>query len=224
MKLTQQQLDEFDRDGVVMLGRVFSDADLAEARSRFDRIFAERVGTTDRGLKNLWADRTDREAQINAKEKSYQMFNIWQHDDWYKSLLYRDDLLDAVGSVLGPDIQLLHDQIFYKPARDGAPTPWHVDNLYWRYEPPNLASIWVALDDVDLENACLHFLPGSHREPTPEAWLVNTGPNRVALYDMKVDESRLRPFIMKAGEALMHHCMTVHGAYTNPADRDRRAL
>jgi len=224
MGLTRAQKAAFDRDGVIPLGRVLSDAELQEARTRFDRLFADRVGSTDRGLRNLFAANDDRRAQQASTQRPYQFFNIWEHDHWYRQLLARPAFLDIVESVLGQDIQLLHDQVFYKPAGDGAPTHWHRDNLYWRYTPPNLCSIWIALDDVDLENSCLHFVPGSHHPPHPEPVREIAAPSGVTLYELEIDERRLKPFVMPAGQALLHHCETIHGSRPNHSNRDRRSL
>jgi ectoine hydroxylase-related dioxygenase (phytanoyl-CoA dioxygenase family) len=222
VSLSHEQKAAFQKDGVIPIGLVLTNAELDEARTRFDRLFQERVGTSNRGLRNISANSNDPEEQKHSKQRHYQFYNIWEHDEWYKSLLYKKELLDIVESVLGPHIQLLHDQVFYKPAKDGSPTQWHQDNAYWNYTPPNLASIWIALDDVDLENACLHFVPGSQGAVVPPKSILL--PSGVMVYEVEVNERDLRPFPMPAGHALMHHCLTIHGAYPNRSDRGRRAL
>jgi 2-oxoglutarate-dependent dioxygenase len=120
-------------------------------------------------------------------------------------------------------VQLLHEQAFYKPEHDGAPSLCHNDNWYWHIDPPNEASIWIALTDVEMDNAPLYFLPGSHREELPpEEAIVDTG--KMKLQHLLIDEARTRPFVMPAGHALMHHCQTIHGAYANTSNRDRLAF
>lgn len=222
MSLTPEQKAAFEKDGVTLLGQVLTNSELKEARTRFDALFQERVGTTDKGLRDIYAA-GDAAEQKHSQQRHYQFFNIWQHDEWYKNLLYEKELLDLVESVLGPNIQLLHDQVFYKPAKDGSPSLWHQDNAYWNYQPPNLASIWIALDDVDLENSCLHFVPASHRSIAPQAKSIAL-PSGTTIFEIEVDERTLRPYPMPAGQALMHHCLTIHGAYANKSDRGRRAL
>ena len=223
MKLTAEQIATFERDGVVELGRVLSEEEVAEARIRFERVFAEYLGVPGKGLRNLYATGPSLEEQKKSEQRHYQMFNIWQHDEWYRALLYKEDLLDKITSVIGPNVQLLHDQVFYKPAGDGAPSNWHQDNSYFHLAPPRVASIWIALDDVDLENSCLHFLPGSHGELLPHRIFDKTYEG-IELTELKIDESKVKPFPMPVGHALMHHCMTVHGAYANRSNRDRRSL
>src|ERR1043166_1692395 len=133
MSLSREQKAAFEKDGVTLLGQVLTPSELKDARIRFDTLFQERVGTSDRGLRNISAKTTDAEEQKHSKERHYQFYNIWEHDEWYKSLLYKKELLDIVESVLGPNLQLLNDQVFYKPAKDGSATSWHQDNVYWNY-------------------------------------------------------------------------------------------
>ena len=87
---------------------------------------------------------------------------MWRYDEVYRQLLYYEPLLDIAESLIGPNIQLFHDQALYKPARHGGEVPWHQDNGYWRCTPANLVSIWMALDDADEENGCMNVIPGSH--------------------------------------------------------------
>ena len=49
-------------------------------------------------------------------------------------------------------------------ASRGSTIPWHQDEAYWE---PSLSyhavGAWMPLDDVDVDNGCLWFVPGSHR-------------------------------------------------------------
>ena len=67
------------------------------------------------------------------------VLNVVEPGQWASSAFFT---LQSIPSVEG-------GAVFYKPAKDGSPTLWHQDNMYWKYEPPNLASIWIALDDVN---------------------------------------------------------------------------
>ena len=54
--------------------------------------------------------------------------------------------------------------LIFKPPRHGAATPWHQDEAYWDTNLDyHAVGAWVPLDDVDVDNGCLWFLPGSHR-------------------------------------------------------------
>ena len=54
--------------------------------------------------------------------------------------------------------------LIFKGANSPAETPWHQDEAYWDVTKDyNALGSWLALDDVDTDNGCLWFVPGSHR-------------------------------------------------------------
>ena len=76
--------------------------------------------------------------------------------------------VSAAGHGANPDcpVRFWHDQLFCKPPKHGGVVAWHQDYSYWtRTKPVAHLTCWIALDDVSLENGCLHYVPGSHRWP-----------------------------------------------------------
>ena len=69
-------------------------------------------------------------------------------------------LLDLVEQAIGPDIVLWGSQIFCKPAGTGMAVPWHQDGHFWPIRPLATCSVWIAIDDVTLENGAMQFIPG----------------------------------------------------------------
>lgn len=218
MTLTKEQMEEFDRKGFIFLGKILDDSLLADLQNRFDRLFAEKAGTTGQGLRNLAAKSDAAPDQKVATKRMLQIMQMWKFDLVYKELLYNPNLLDRVESLIGPNIQLFHDQSFYKPAHDGGIVSWHQDNGYWQCTPSNLVSIWMALDRATVENGCLFMLPGSYKRRFDHR-KSGTAP---ILLEVDINEKELEAICLEPGHAVMHHCMTVHGSYENKSDRDRR--
>ena len=116
-------------------------------------------------------------------------------------------------------------QWFGKPPRIGKITPPHQDGFYFKLEPSEALTCWIALDSIDEGNGCIRFLPGSHlRGYRPLAMSNVLGFSRgVTDYD-DVDRAAEQAIIASPGDLIVHHCMTVHRADPNPSDRWRRAL
>jgi phytanoyl-CoA hydroxylase len=61
-----------------------------------------------------------------------------------------------------------YDQILAKrPNSSDSIFAWHQDMAYW---PPLTSSTatgtcWLAVSDSSVENGCMRFVPGSHKEP-----------------------------------------------------------
>ena len=54
-----------------------------------------------------------------------QIMQCCERSTHFRQLLYDGRILDIAEDLLGPNIQLFHDQALYKPARDGGSVFWH---------------------------------------------------------------------------------------------------
>ena len=122
-------------------------------------------------------------------------------------------------------VELLHDQSLYKPAHIGGEVPWHQDNGYWRCSPPNLVSIWIALDDADDANGCMNVIPKSYTEGGLDHTRAKSEEKELpALLMANIDDSQAVPVPLLAGHGMVHHCLTLPQTNPNNSSRDRRAI
>jgi ectoine hydroxylase-related dioxygenase (phytanoyl-CoA dioxygenase family) len=132
-------------------------------------------------------------------------------------------------------VNFLYDQLFVKEPGTAAVTPWHQDGPYWPVKGDQILSIWLALDDVTVESSGVEYIKGSHRwgrEFRPvhfggdtEAYKMLPGetlPDIDALRKAPGNTLAIVNWDMKAGDCLLHHCMTVHGAPGNASSTQRR--
>lgn len=135
----------------------------------------------------------------------------------------RDDLLDLVEAVIGPDIVMWASAVFCKPAATGLEVPWHQDGQYWPLEPCETVTVWVALDHVAGDNGCMRFIPGSHRVGT----LNHVTSERadlalnVMIDDPRLDPGSARDIELKPGQLSLHDAHLVHGSQPNTSGRRR---
>jgi ectoine hydroxylase-related dioxygenase (phytanoyl-CoA dioxygenase family) len=221
--LTQEQIDSFAIDGYLRVGKLLDDDEIALLRSEYDHEFAQaRAGYGS--FRNLSIDHTDDlETKNQAKQQMLQIMQMCERNIHFRRLLYHARILDVIQELIGPYIQLFHDQALYKPAFHGGPVHWHQDNAYWRCAPANLVSAWLTLDDVDAHNGAMQFLPGSHLRPVGHERSQTSG----ALLDSShavVDESKKVIVDLPAGGVAIHHCQTLHYTEPNTTDRQRRAF
>jgi 2-oxoglutarate-dependent dioxygenase len=214
MALTRDQIEQFHRDGYLPVGAVVTDDELAEARAAYDRIF----GATEKP--STYRDLGER-ADGRSEGAVLQIIDMWKLDDIFKRLIHKAETIDMVEALLGTsDILLYHDQALFKPALHGDEVPWHQDNGYWKFDPPNAISLWMALDDADEANGCMRFVPGSQK--AGEAGHQRAG-QYIAQLKTDADESMAVPVPLPAGAALFHHCQTLHNTQPNRSTRQRRA-
>jgi ectoine hydroxylase-related dioxygenase (phytanoyl-CoA dioxygenase family) len=151
-----------------------------------------------------------------------QIMQMCERNIHFRKLIYDDRILDIVEDLIGPNIQLFHDQALFKPARHGGPVFWHQDNGYWKCAPANLISCWLTLDDVDLHNGAMQVIPGSHLHPLEHEKSKSTN----ILFDIesKIDSSKAVVIDLPAGGVMFHHCQTLHYTAPNTTGRQRRAF
>ena len=223
MKLNTSQIQTFQQDGFLEIShRVIENDHLQQLCRSYDQVFEQRSQTVGQGWRNLslTAGETDQQ-----RSEMLQVMEMWQKNETFRQLLFHPPLLDIAASLIGPNIQLFHDQALYKPAKIGGPVPWHQDNGYWRCQPANLVSIWVALDDADTGNGCMNVIPGSHLSSrTDHSRAQEEGQELPALLSVEVDNSQSVPVPLKAGHSMVHHCLTLHQTHPNRSKQDRRAM
>ena len=132
-------------------------------------------------------------------------------------------LIDAVETILGPNILLYN--VTYIIKEPGTPNfvSWHQDLTYWGFDSDDQVSAWLALSPATGESGCMRMLPGSHRHGMREQLQTNDPENVLLLgqtiLNVSEDQAVLCP--LNPGEASLHHGWTIHSSTPNNS-RDRR--
>lgn len=133
-------------------------------------------------------------------------------------------ILDRVESLIGPDIILWGSQVFCKPAATGMEVPWHQDGEYWPIRPLATCSVWVAIDDVSIDNGAMRYIPGSHRAQRLFPHIVSERSdlalNRV-LDPNCYDETTAAYDELTAGQLSLHDVYLIHGSAANTSGKRR---
>ena len=77
----------------------------------------------------------------------------------FYELCHNAKILDAVESVLGPDILCWGASLFVKEAGSEGLVAFHQDSYYWGLGTEGICSAWVALTPSSHENGAMRVLP-----------------------------------------------------------------
>jgi phytanoyl-CoA hydroxylase len=219
--LTQEQVQQFHRDGYLRAGKVLTDEQVDVLRAEIERVIAER---DDAGKPQPVLCHNMNHDDENAV---WQIVNIWEASAPFKDLIANHQIAEEMTQLTGAStLRIWHDQIQYKPARIGGVNMWHQDAPLWPIlAPMTEVTAWVALDDVDPENGCMHMVPGSHRWGNHMAWIRNNVPDWNAMpAEFEGHKVEVRACPVRRGEVHFHHALTWHGSPDNRSGRPRRAL
>ncbi|MCE9657368.1 MAG: phytanoyl-CoA dioxygenase family protein [Burkholderiales bacterium] len=142
---------------------------------------------------------------------------------WLDALVRDPRIVDAVESLLGPDLFCWGSQFFAKPAGDAAYVSWHQDATYWGLSSPDVATAWVALTPSTRESGCMQVVPGTHLAQVPhedkfdDANLLSRG-QEVAV---RVDPASVVDVVLQPGEMSLHHVLLFHGSEPNRSSLPR---
>jgi len=146
---------------------------------------------------------------------------------WVYQLASHPRVLDAVESVLGPNILVWSSQWFPKFPGDKAFVSWHQDATYWGLHPLNVTTAWIALSESTPQNGCMRVVPGTHKTPQlpqRETYGADNMLSRGQEIAVDVDEAQAVDLALRPGEFSLHHVAIVHGSGPNISDVPRIGL
>ena len=203
--LTRAQIDTFNRDGYIKGIRIFSDAEIGEIRAYFDQLLAK-----------VLAEGRDAYS-INSAHLTYgRVFD----------LLANERITAHIKDLLGEHLVGWGSHFFCKMPRDRKTVSWHQDASYWPMTPSKTATVWLAIDDADVDNACMRFIPGSHHHGHLTYKLSEEDENNVLFQTVPTSEQYGEPIDieLKAGEISIHSDMLLHSSKANTSGRRRCGL
>ena len=143
---------------------------------------------------------------------------------WIYRIVSHPKVLDAVESVLGPNIIVWSTQWFPKIPGDHTYVSWHQDATYWGLHPPHVTTGWIALSESCVQNGCMRVVPGTHKGPLlpqVETYAQDNMLSRGQEISVEVDESRAVNMALQPGEMSLHHIGIIHGSNPNRSDKPR---
>ena len=190
-----QRTFEVETYGYTVLESVIDEADAGELAAAVS-IADERIGTD----------------YVHQEAYARHVMNLLACDPRFVGLVDHPIVLDAVESVLGPDVIL--GSLNARIVRPGDPDqPFHSD-IPAQFRKPGapimVQAVWM-LDGFTSENGATRIVPGSHRSDAVEPprgvevshWVAPTGP---------------------AGSVLLFNGQCWHGGGSNRSDAIRRAV
>jgi ectoine hydroxylase-related dioxygenase (phytanoyl-CoA dioxygenase family) len=222
---TDEQREAFDRDGFLIVEEGYiGDEAIERLRARFDPLFEGRYETGIRPDEVNWVSGRD------PDDRTRQICNGWKADPTIAAQVLSERTGRLAAELMDWDgVRLLQDNCIWKPPATKS-LGMHQDGSYLDYlVPPEMVTVWVALDDTSAEAGTITYARRSHGWPrspenrgefhAPDDWLA---PVRRAL--PPGEELELVPIEVKAGGAAFHHFNTFHGSGPNTAAVHRRAV
>ena len=128
----------------------------------------------------------------------------------------------------GRDFELLNNQYFCKPPHYKE-TSAHQDNAYFNSDS-EIYTFWIPLQEVNVFNSCMFYVPGSHlngvleHKPIGTNVRVRTGTKGFSLYSDVYKNKDFLSVPMYEGNVLVHDKNCMHFSSPNLSDEYRIAI
>ena len=211
--MTPEQVEQFDRDGYVIVEDALADIGLERVQAAYERIQAE----TEPAWRQSVIDGTYKGGYGNGPD-AHTMSNVYAHDDIFLDLAANPRITPIIEAVVGPNFQVMEMVCHCHHAGTGAHTAWHRDWPPYRHPKYALkAKVFYFLDDQSEDMGCFSLVPGTHKwddDPPREQY---SGSNLEDMPNMKKLTGR-------AGSAIVWDVTCWHTGTANTSHRDRRLI
>lgn len=216
--ISEQQINDFQRDGAVLLRGVFTDW-VEEMRAGVDRNMSE---PSEYASENAVTD-----------GRFFDDYCNWNRIPEFEHVIRNSPMAETAAKAMqSKTAQIFHDHVLVKEPGTPKPTPWHQDIPYYFVSGQQTVSFWIPLDPV--EDASLRLIAGSHKWKKmirPVSWSDNgdfyakqQDWTPVPDPDANPDDSKVLEWAMQPGDAVLFDFRTAHGARGNLKSARRRAL
>lgn len=201
--LTESQINEYKQNGFVIPDFVMPENILLKIEERHNKLL-----------------------KTHPEFKNYCPA-VLSYDEGFLDFCKNEIILNFIEQLIGPNFALWNSSFFAKPAINGHATPWHQDGQYWPIRPLATCTVWLAIDDANIENGCLRFIKGSHIDQKLKAHNINNDKNLTLNQELvkeEYDEKKAVNLILKRGQISLHDVYLVHGSEANNSPKARRAI
>ena len=221
---TAEQIDTYRRDGFLIVEQFLDPADLDWIRDHFARVFAHEWET------GLSPDEVNYVPDETPPDLTRQLCNVWKADRALASVVLSSQVGAFAARLAGlRGVRIAQDNAIWKPP-SGKALLCHQDAAYLdHFDPPNMTTCWMALDDTAADSGTIYYVRGSQLWPhapmggsfhAPDDWLGHV--QESAPPGAELD---LVPIEVPAGGAAIHDGWTWHGSPPNErADAQRRSI
>lgn len=221
--LSKEQIEAFERDGVLtvedavspnLLARLQADfAAWVEESKAHEAPYGETVDGRPRF--DLQPAEGDKPAALRRVQAPTEV------SEAYYEAMADSRMTDMVADLIGPNIKLHHTKINSKQPGAATEVKWHQDFPYTPHTNSDLITALLMVDEVTDENGPLAVAPGSHKGPIHTLWHDGRFTGAIDPETEAHMKASAQICKGKAGSVCLMHTRLAHGSEPNLSDMPR---
>lgn len=250
MRVTAEQLGQYERDGFLVIENFVESAACEKLRRRAEElvrdfdpggivsVFSTQeqshlrddyfLGSGDKIRFFFEEDAFESDGKLNqSKERSINKIGHALHDldPVFSEFSKTPAIRQLVGALGIQDPLLVQSMYIFKQPEIGGEVTCHQDSAFLYTEPIDIAGLWFALEDATTENGCLWAIPGGHQGGLKSRWRRNDdGRMGFEIFDpAPFPEEELVPLEVSQGSLIVLHGLLPHKSLANRSPKSRHA-
>ena len=221
--LSQEQIDQFWRDGVLTVENAVTPEQLQGLKRDFDGWVEESRGH-DAPYGETLDGRIRFDVQPGHSAENPALRRVQaptEVSEAYYEAMANSRMTDMVAELIGPDVKLHHTKINSKLPGAATEVKWHQDFLFTPHSNSDVVTALLMVDDVTDDNGPLEVLNGSHKGELHSIWQDGTFTGAVdekVAADMQADSVKC---MGPAGSVCLMHTRLAHGSAPNRSNNPR---
>lgn len=248
--ITPEQLEQYQRDGFLVLENFVDTASCDTLRARAEQLVRD---FDPRGFVSIFSTREQTRLSDDYFLESGDKIRFFFEEDAFlpdgTPKQSKNCSINKIGHALHdldpifskfsrtPDIRqlvaalgighplLLQSMYIFKQPRIGGEVTCHQDSTFLYTKPQDIVGLWFALEDANVENGCLWAIPGGHQLGLKSRWLRGAeGEMKFEVFDSSPwPENRLIPLEVEKGTMILLDGLLPHTSRANRSSKSRQA-
>lgn len=212
--LNAAAVEQFDRDGFVILRKVFSAEEIACLAAEADHLVQRKELIDTQNIRCRWSD------HVQTKECTFDCFDpVIDIGPVCRFFAHDERILQPLREIYRDEPHLFKDKLIFKKAGLKG-YDLHQDYIGWPSFPESFLTVIVAIDSTGRENGATEVFPGYHQQ----GYMSPKDGNYHQLPLTAVDESKGVLLELAPGDVAIFSGFTPHRSAPNQSKDWRRQL
>lgn len=211
--LTNQQIDEYHKNGFLLVENCFSDIEINQMLSITKKFNIKKLEDWKSGEEMAYYETSKNDSNDRILMR---VENFVDYHQIFRGVANSEKILGVIEKIIGEHCVLFKDKINFKQYGGGGFRPHQDKTTKWDKFCSMFISAMITLTESTVENGCLEVAPGVHKR----GWITKN-PDSGLLSEEETKEMNFVEIPTKPGDVIFFDAFTPHKSKSNYSKEQR---